>query len=332
MFLIISYSLFVIKISINFFNSFKKLSKLNYDSKYTFIQYFLFDFAEKYVNNSYKSVRNKKIIFFNEGVTFNPLPPKGVKDVSDKLSKQITNWIDVNIKIDSSKLVDLQNALKNIGDESVITYSILENKNEQITEVRPHVTSQFNINEEQIIMNRGTTKQNVRVQGFGEHGDKIVEKNMNTHSQYKGTLDPNKIEFKTDIIQADTDSIKNIGNSNLLRNLQQNPTYKDIFSQALLRSIGNPVYNFDKSTCLLYQDPKYKTFSDKIMNDETLKGNVKIKESLDIINKIYLDNLEILKFEKGDRIFDLIIRILILNKDNLWDKELIATVISLLDN
>ena len=85
-----------------------------------------------------------------------------------------------------------------------------------------------------------------------------------------------------------------------MKNLQQNQTYKDIFSQALLKSIDNPIYNFDTFTCLLQQDPKYKTFGDTIMYDKTLKNNSKIKKSLDVINKIYLNNLQLLKHEKSD--------------------------------
>lgn len=319
------YSFFTIKTSIIFTDSIKKTSQLKIKNKLAFIQCVLFDFAEKY-QQIYSDVKKKKIKFLKKEIKFNPV--KNIKEGSDKIIKIIKDKITVEINLSKEKLDDLIHAIDNLKNKTNVTYSIFENVETNIKDKSPHITAIIPLEENKSLTIRGTTKKLVRVIEFDDNGDKII-KEMRTHSVYQGSIDPTKQEYKTNIIEIENNDINILQNYKLLKNLQQRPQIKDVFFNGLINSLSEPTYVWEYGN--LIKDPKYKNFIEKIENDKNLSNDPIIKESLEIIKNIYRDNLEIIKYEKGDKIFDTVIRILILNKNNHWDNEYIGTIISLLE-
>lgn len=328
--LVFSYSLFIIKIAVFSIKCFNECINENHKSLYSLFYYFMFDFSSHYLSKSYILVKKKRIKFFKKQIIFNP--PKF--DITETLK-----MVKHKIKIEPDTILGLAESLDTIENNSKIRYVRLKsefdlekkdselyaeyNNKKFLFEKKPHTTSMFAVNEDTMWMNRGTTKSVVKVKDIYLNSEE-----MKTHTPWRGTINMNKTEFKTNVIESKNKDIEIEPHTILIRNVHNNPEFKEVFKQSFVNSLGNPLYFWDKGE--LYKDPNYINLVDKILNDPILNTNNGITNALNIIAQVYKDHLEELKFTVNDQIFNSIIKILIGNRE-LIDQTTLSILLKFID-
>ena len=204
-----------------------------------------------YSSYSYKLVKKKKIKFLKNKVKFNPIDK--IPKYPGPTKKVIRRKVQDIIKMSDETNKQLQDSLNNLvdGKNSSIKYTQLKSYTDlndfsfNKTEKYPHTSLLLNINEKINLLLRCTTKKEVEIFKYTvdiNNNLKETRNFMKTHTPYKGLINSNKVEYKTNIIQCNSKDINFFNNKNILNNYYNDPSYKDVFKIAFLNSISNSVY------------------------------------------------------------------------------------------
>lgn len=300
-----SYSIFVLKISSEIFKIIKEAKTEKYDCFKTFIQVIFFRISEVYYSYSYKIIKGKKIKFLKNGLKLNKKPEEKLVKKALEYSKEIFN-------INSSEERIFKNAFDTITKKTYIKYckfesiKIINKKEIIIQEEKPHVTFFINTGQKEIEALRESKSKNILL------GDKSF---MQTHTKAKGTINEDLVVYKTNFISIDKEDIRNIFNEKLQKNLFLNPEIMNIYKLAVINSLEQNCYKWKNGSINLNNE--YTNFLNKIDNDKNLNKDLKLKEGLNNISKIYKNNIKEEKNVLNDKLFNSALKIILSDTNNI---------------